>query len=68
MLIPKDLFTACRLIALDKDSGVRPIAIGETFRRLISKAILKITKDEIQKSAGSQQLCASQEAACESGI
>ena len=33
---------ACRLIALDKNPGVRPIGIGETSRRIISKAILMI--------------------------
>ena len=40
-------FTACRLIALDKCPGVLPIAIGETARRVISRAILATLKDEI---------------------
>nr|WNS50068.1 DOMON domain-containing protein [Halisarca dujardinii] len=55
-----EAFTACRLIALDKDPGVRPIGVGETVRRLISKAILRVTKVEIQKVAGSSQLCAAE--------
>lgn len=38
------------------------------MRRLIFKAILRITKDVIQQEAGSLQLYADQEAACESGI
>jgi hypothetical protein len=63
-----EAFTACRWIALDKDPGVRPIGVGETLRRLIFKAILRITKDVIQQEAGSLQLYADQEAACESGI
>ena len=63
-----EAFTACRLIALDKNPGVRPIGIGETLRRLISKAILKVTKDEIHRTVGSLQLCAGQDPACESGV
>ena len=60
--------TACRLIVLDKCPGVRPIRVGETLRRLIAKAILRVTHDDILKALGSIQLCAGQEAACEAGI
>ena len=42
---------ACRLVALDKNPGIRPIGIGETLRRLIGKAILCI----VQRTAGSLQ-------------
>ena len=58
-------FTACRLIALDKCPGVRPIGVCEVARRIISKAILAIIKPEIQEAAGTLQLCAGQEAGCE---
>ena len=34
---------ACRLIVLDKNPGIRPIGIGETIRRIMNKAILRIT-------------------------
>ena len=60
--------TTCRLIALDKCPGVRPIGVGETLRRLISNAILRVTHDDILKAVGSRQLYAGQEAACEAGI
>ena len=51
-------FTACRLIALDKDPGVRPISICETARRIVSKAILHVIRDDILEVTGSIQLCA----------
>jgi hypothetical protein len=59
---------ACRLIALDKCPGVRPIGVGETLRRLIGKVVLQIAKEDIVKVVGSRQLCAGQDAACEAGI
>ena len=45
-------FTACRLIALDKCPGVRPIGVCEVARRIISKAILSIIKPDILEAAG----------------
>ena len=41
-----------RLIALDKCPGIRPIGVGETVRRIISKAILSIIGPDIQEAAG----------------
>ena len=35
-------FLSCRLIALDKRPGVRPIGVCKVARRIVSKAILKI--------------------------
>ena len=43
---------ACRLIALNKCPGVRPIGVGEVMRRIISKAVLKVIKLDILKAAG----------------
>ena len=38
---------ASRLIALDKNPGVHPIAIGEVCRRILGKAILRVIKPDI---------------------
>ena len=48
--------TACSLIALHKHAGVRSIGVGETLRCLISKAILRVTCDDIQKAVGNVQI------------
>ncbi len=52
---------ACRLIALDKCPGVRPIGIGDT-------SILKVVKGEIQEATGSKQLCTGQISGVEAAI
>ena len=48
---------ACRLIALDKHSGIRPIRICKTPRQIITKAVLFVTKGALQETAGPKQLC-----------
>lgn len=63
-----EALSACRLIPLNKNPGVRPIGIGEVLRRIICKSILTIINDEIKISAGSFQLCAGHEAGCEAAI
>ena len=67
---PKGLsaFVACRLIALDKCPGVRPIGIGETVRRIIGKAIAFAINDEIKDAAGPLQLCAGHISGCEAAV
>ena len=59
---------ACRLMALNKNPGVRPISICKTVRRIISKAILSVTKGDIQDAVDTTQLCAGQIAGIEAGI
>ena len=41
-------FVACRLIALNKCPGVRPIGIGEVVRRILGKAVLATIGDDIR--------------------
>ena len=46
---PKSLtaYTACRLIPLNKNPGVRPIGIGEVVRRIIGKAVMKAVQPDL---------------------
>ena len=61
-------FVACRLIALDKCPGIRPIGIGETVRRIIGRAVARILNHDIQMAAGPLQLCAGHQSGCESAV
>ena len=63
-----EAITACRLIALDKNPGCRPVGIGEVLRRIIGKAIMEVTKDDIREAVGNLQVCAGQRAGCEAAI
>ena len=67
---PDDIIAlvACRLIALSKCPGVRPIGVGEVVRRIIAKAILSIVKLDVLEAAGSLQLCAGQDAGNEAAV
>ena len=47
-----------RMIALDKQPGVRPVGVGETWRRLFDKIILKFTGPEATMACQDNQLCA----------
>ena len=58
---PNDLsaFVGCRLIPLNKNSGVRSNGIDEVPRRII--AVLSLFRFDIQEAAGPLQGCAGQE-------
>ena len=45
-----DAYVACRLIALDKDPGIRPIGTGEVLRRIIGKIVVWQLKEDINPS------------------
>ena len=59
---------ACRLVALDKQPGVRPLGIGEIFRRAIAKCALKVCGEDAKAACGSANLCAGLEAGIEGAI
>ena len=59
---------ACRLILLNKNSGLRPIGNGEYLLRIIEKAVLTILRDELIQQAGSLQSCAGVKGEIEANI
>ena len=63
-----EAFVACRLIALDKCPGIRPIGIGEVIWRITCKAIALVAKSDILEAVGVSQLCAGHESGCEAAL
>ena len=61
-------FTAARLIPLNKKPGVRPIAVGEVFRRIICKAIMKVIERDILCATAPFQVCVGVPSACEAAV
>ena len=59
---------ANRLVALDKCPGVRPVGIGEIWRRLFAKTVLILAGNEAKEVCGDEQLCVGLEAGIEGGI
>ena len=57
-----------RLVALDKCPGIRPMGIGELWRRLITKCFLKVAGQQAKEACGTLQLCAGLEAGVEGGV
>jgi hypothetical protein len=49
---------ACRLVALDKSPGVRPVGIGEVYCRLLAKSLLEAVGHTATAAAGNLDLCA----------
>ena len=61
-------FTSARLIPLDKQPGVRPIAVGEAHRRLVCRAIMRIVEPEVLRATAPYQICIGVPSACEAGV
>ena len=49
-------YNACRLIALDKCPGVRPVGIGEVLRRIIGRSIMKCIKRDLALLGNNTQM------------
>ena len=60
---------SCRLVPLKKvDNSVRPVGIGETPRRIISKAVVTLLKPDILEASGCLQTCAGLEGGIEAAV
>ena len=57
-----------RLVAFDKCPGVRPVGIGEVWRRLMAKCVLSVAGHEAKTVCGSHQLCCGLEAGIEGAV
>ena len=66
--VPLKPLTANRLVALDKCPGVRPVGIGETSRRIMSKVILTVISKDIREVVGLRQLCVGQKSGCKAAV
>ena len=61
-------FLSCKLIALNKNPGVKPISVCEMLRRIVAKAALMILLQDIIEAVGSRQLCAGHCAGVEAAV
>ena len=61
-------YTACRLLPLNKNPGVRPIGIAEVCRRILGKAIMLVCKSDLVAAVCPSQLCVGLEAGCEAAF
>jgi len=59
---------ACRLVALDKQPGVRLAGIGESYRRLFAKCILAATGRQATAACDNLNLCAGLPAGIEGAV
>ena len=57
-----------RLIALEKYPGIRPVGIGETWRRLLEKCLLRVMGQEVKTACGTEQLAGWVEAGIEGAV
>ena len=57
-----------RFIALDKSPGIRPVGIGETWRRLLAKCLLRVSGQEAKTACRTEHLAGGVEAGIEGAI
>jgi hypothetical protein len=59
---------ACRLVALDKQPGTRPVGIGEVYRRLMAKCVLSCVGSWATHACGNLNLCAGLKSGVEGAV
>jgi hypothetical protein len=59
---------ANRLVALDKQPGTCPVGIGEVYRRLWAKCLLKAIGSQATAACGNYNLCAGLQAGIEGAV
>ena len=57
-----------RLMALEKCPGIRPVRIGETWRRIQAKCLLQVTGQGAKSACRTEQLAGGAEAGIEGDI
>ena len=57
-----------RLIALDKIPGIRPVGIGETWRRMLDKCLLRVSGQKAKAACETEQIAGGVEAGIEGAI
>ena len=63
-----EAFVACRLIPLDKNSGLQPVGVDKVLGRIAGKVVMKFVKQDIKEAIGCFQLCTGKEVGCEATI
>ena len=61
-------FMSGRLIVIDKHPGVRPVGVGDTWRCIFTKPILKVTGPEDTMACQDDQMCAGIKAGIDGAI
>ena len=56
------------LIILEKYPSVRPVRVGETWRRMLTKCVLAVMGAGAKEYCGTEQLCGGLKARFEGGV
>ena len=61
-------FLSFRMIGLDKNPGIRPVGIGETFRRIVTVALIQNFRGETQNATVPIQTCGGARSGVEAAV